>query len=158
MVPEGYELVNLANKVDSFVAREDSDQVFDFSKGDPLKKTKIKKARKEKDGRLHFKGASGDDQFTTVSKFVKGGLDHLKKAKTKAEKKKARAALFDTMDDLDAATENMDKDTEIKEKMVKDGKCRKVEECKLDGKSKLAKETVVSGKKTINLMNVLILI
>ena len=114
-----------------YIGRSDSDAVFDYSKGDPFLKTKTHAARKEKGARIHFKDAPGEDQYNAVSKFIKGGLDHMKNAKTDEEKRNAREALFDTMDDLELADEKVDIDKKIIDQLWKDKKCNKKSTCKI---------------------------
>ena len=91
--------------MDKLIGRKDSDTVFDFSKDDPLQKTKIDFARLEKGASLVFKNAAGDEQFSVVDKFIRGGLDHFKDAETREDKVKAKAALKETIEYLEKAME-----------------------------------------------------
>ena len=65
-------LQNLVTDVHEFHAKDGSNTIFDFNKGDPLATTTVNDLHKDKGAQLSFAGATANQQQGVTGRFLDG--------------------------------------------------------------------------------------
>ena len=67
-----WQLQNLQTDIGEYSAKAGSTSIFDYSNGDPFSVNKALDMHKEAGAKLHFNGATGNQQATVMGQFLQG--------------------------------------------------------------------------------------